>query len=97
MAYEEKRSDISVDIESDMTYRLVHSERQELAYCCSLSSTGLSFIASHHIDEGKALEVNIKADKVMIPMLTAFVEVIRVAAYSSSQYEITTSIKTIKG
>lgn len=97
MGYEEKWSDIRVNAESDMTYRLVNAQRQELAYCCSLSCTGLSFIALQYIDEGKALEVNITVDKAMKPMLTAFVEVIRVTAYSTNQYEITTSIKTIKG
>ncbi len=97
MKYDEKRAFVRVDIDSEMSYRLVDSNEFNSARCSSLSGSGMSFIAPQVIDVGKALEIHIAPKNSITPALTAFVEIVRVAPLANGEYEIATIIKTIKG
>lgn len=97
MQYEEKRAFMRINVDCDMTYRLIDGHQFENARCTSLSGAGVSFIAQQHCDEGKAIEISITPQNSLTPSLTAFVEVIRVCAKDAGNYEIAATIKSIKG
>ncbi len=97
MKNHEKRAYLRISIDSEMHYRLVDSTEFYSARCSSLSGSGISFIAAQSIDEGKAIEINITPQNTITPAFTAFVEVVRVTKLAADEYEIATTIKTIKG
>jgi len=97
MQYDEKRAFMRVDVNCDMAYRLVDSSEFQFARCTSLSGSGVSFITPQICDEGKAIEISITPQNPLTPALTAFVEVIRISALHTGNYEIAATIKSIKG
>lgn len=97
MKYDEKRAFMRINVESEMRYRLVDSTEFHSARCSSLSGAGVSFISAQAFDAGKAMEINITPQNEITPAFTAFVEVVRVVPLDNGEYEIATTIKTIKG
>ncbi|MEI6745637.1 MAG: PilZ domain-containing protein [Methylococcaceae bacterium] len=97
MNHNEKRAYLRISIDSEMRYRLVDSLEFYSAQCSSLSGAGIAFITTQRCDEGKAMEVYIKAPNTITPAFTAFVEVVRVTELANGECEIATIIKTIKG
>jgi hypothetical protein len=97
MKYDEKRAFMRIDLNSEMQYRLVDASEFKAARCTSLSGSGVSFVATQTVDEGKAIEINITPQNSITPALTAFVEVVRVESLTDGEYEIAATIKTIKG
>lgn len=97
MQYDEKRAFMRIDLDSEMHYRFVNSPEFYSAKCTSLSGSGVSFITSNPFNEGEALEIKITPQNAITPALTAFVEIVRVSATITGDYEIAATIKTIKG
>jgi dihydroorotase len=98
MGYAEKRTDMRMSVECGIQYRAVNSTSFYPAKCTSLSGSGVSFVAQHAFDVGKAIEIHITPQNLVNMALTAFVEVTRVEpSISAKEYEISAIIKTIKG
>ena len=97
LEYDEKRNYIRMNVDCGLTYRLVDSEEFHTANCTSISGSGVSFLAEHSFEPGKALEVNIIPKNAITPPMTAFVEVVRSSKQEDGRYEIAAAIRSIKG
>ncbi len=80
----------------DLSYKFLDSEQSHNGQCTSLSSSGIFFTCDQSIDTGKALEIHIPAQSVVIPAMTAFIEVVRSTRLENQLYEIDGTIKSIK-
>ena len=98
MEFAEKRAYMRMSVDCEMQYRLVNSVSFYAAQCTSLSGSGVSFIAQHAFEVGKAIEIQIAPQYLVNAALIAFIEVTRVVpSTSANYYEIAAIIKTIKG
>ncbi len=95
--YDEKRNYIRMNVDCDITYKLVDSSEEKRGRCTSLSGAGLSFIADSPFEPGLAMDVCIEPKKSLTPPMSALIEVVRCTAKDDDQYEIAAIIKNIKG
>jgi len=94
--YDEKRDYIRMDVDCDLTYKLVDSDTKKKGRCTSLSGSGVSFIADSAFDVGLAMEVNVLPQNPLTPPMTAFIEVVRNMPQEDGSFEIAASIKSLK-
>ena len=92
----EHRNYLRVDADCDITFKLFDSDQLFHGKCTSLSGAGIFFTAEQAVEMGKGLEINIPAQKHMVPAMTAFIEVVRSTATDDGRFEIAASIKSIK-
>ncbi len=97
LGYDEKRNYIRMEIDCDVTYRLVDSDEYHQGHCSSISGAGVSFIADRCFESGKAMEINVAPKNTVTPSMTAFIEVIRSTQQDDGSYEIAATIMSIKG
>ena len=94
--YDEKRDYIRMDVDCDMTYKLIDSDVIKTGRCISLSGSGIAFIAETQFELGLALEVNILPMNGVTPTMTAFIEVIRSLPKADKLFETAAKIKSLK-
>jgi hypothetical protein len=97
LEYDEKRSFIRMEMDCEMTYKLVGSDELYRGRCSSISGAGVSFIADRKFESGKAMEINVIPKNTVTPSMTAFIEVIRSTQQDDGSYDIAGIIKSIKG
>jgi hypothetical protein len=97
LGYDEKRNYIRMEIDCDVTYRLIDSDELHHGRCSSISGAGVSFISDRCFDSGKAMEINVIPKNTITPSMTAFIEVVRSTRQDDGSYEIAATIKSIKG
>lgn len=86
-----------MNIDSDITYRLVDSVQVFHGRCTSLNGATLSFIADRPVATGKGLEIHLQTNDPASPCMVAFIETDKITALKQGKYEISSSIKIIKG
>ncbi|NOT83470.1 MAG: PilZ domain-containing protein [Methylococcaceae bacterium] len=96
LEYDEKRNYDRMDVDCELTYRLADSDVVQQGCCTSISGAGMSFIAAHSIELGKALEIRILPGKSISPPLVAFIETVRCIRQADGHFEIAAAIKGIK-
>jgi hypothetical protein len=97
LTHDEKRNYTRMHIDCDLNFKLAGSDVIHQGRCISISGSGISFIADHPIDQGKALEIIVAPNNSITPPLTAFIEVVRITRKFNDNYDIAASIKSIKG
>ncbi|MGR9085972.1 MAG: PilZ domain-containing protein [Gammaproteobacteria bacterium] len=97
LTYNEKRNEIRMKIDCDLTYKFACSLEIFHGRCTSISGSGVSFITDRGIAQGKALEITVGPNDALAPSMRAFIEVLRNTRKADNSYEIAASIKSIKG
>ena len=94
---DEKRNYIRMNLDCDLTYKLVDSEQTYHGRCTSLSGAGISFISELPFKAGKGLEIHVHPKNSLTPPMTAFIEAVRCTELDEGSFEIAATIKSIKG
>lgn len=94
---DEKRHYLRMNLDCDLTYKQVDSDKVYHGHCTSLSGAGLSFISELPFEAGKGLEIHVPPKNAMTEPMTAFVEAVRCTEVENGCYEIAATIKSIKG
>ena len=94
---DEKRHYLRMNLNCDLTYKQVDSDRVYHGRCTSLSGAGLSFVSEIPFEAGKGLEIHLLPKNAMTQPMTAFVEALRCTELKKGSYEIAATIKSIKG
>lgn len=95
--YDDKRNYTRMNVDCDMTYKLVDTEQVIPARCTSLSGAGVAFITDNPINIGQIMEIQIQPNNPGVPPLSAFIEANRMTGRSDGKHEIAAIIKSIKG
>jgi len=95
--HDEKRDHVRMYVDCEISHRQADDNLVKKGKCKTLSATGLSFISNQAYALGRAVEISIPANTAISPPLTAFVEILRVVELPDGNYEIATSIRSIKG
>ena len=94
---DEKRNYIRMNLDSELTYKLVDSDQIYHGRCTSLSGAGVSFVSELPIKAGKGLEIHVHPKNSLTPLMTAFIEAVRCTKLDEGHFEIAATIKSIKG
>lgn len=85
-------------VECEIAYRPVSGGDLKSGMAQNISASGLLFSCDEALDVGLVLEVNIVAEKALVPPLHAIVEVLRVLpASESGGYAIACKVREIIG
>ncbi|PKM11974.1 MAG: pilus assembly protein PilZ [Gammaproteobacteria bacterium HGW-Gammaproteobacteria-10] len=96
LEYDEKRNYIRMNVECELTYKLVDSNDIFKGTCTSISGAGISFLADLSFEPGKAMEINITPKNTITPPMTAYIQVVRATKQDDGRYEVAGAIKSIK-
>ena len=94
---DEKRNHIRLNLDCDLTYKLVDSDQIYHGRCTSLSGAGVSFVSELPFQAGKGLEIHVHPKNSLTPPMTAFIEAVRCTELDEGNFEIAATIKSIKG
>jgi hypothetical protein len=93
---DDKRYFSRMTTDCKLAFKPVGSEQTLPGSCINLSGSGILFKTSTPVEEGKAIEVQIRPTYKITPPFTAFVEVVRCSPLTDNEYEIAGAIKGIK-
>jgi hypothetical protein len=84
-SYEEKRDFIRVPVECEISLQDVRSGKHFLANGKNLSASGVLFYIDERLQPGDRLEMRIEARRVLLSVLEASIEVLRVEPVGDGQ------------
>ncbi|KAF3978361.1 MAG: PilZ domain-containing protein [Methylococcales symbiont of Iophon sp. n. MRB-2018] len=93
--YDKKHDYIRMDVNCEVTYKMIDSTEIKTGRCTSLSGASVSFITDCSYDAGLAMEIKILLKNSVTP-ITAFIEVIRSTSQKNSSFEVAATIKSLK-
>lgn len=95
--HDERRLDIRMNLDCNMTYKYPDNDQEFEARCKNLSGSGVMFTSEEEIEIGLALEINITPGKTITPPMHAYVETIRCQYDDNDKtYHVAAEIKGIK-
>lgn len=94
--YGERRSCTRMNIDCELTYRLIDSDKIQRGRCKSIGGASVAFISTESYELGRALEINLIPGKAKLPATLAFIEIVRSSRLPDGTFMIAASIKSIK-
>jgi len=95
-SYEEKRDFIRVPVQCEVALEAIESGRRFVAEGRNLSGNGVLFLTDEPLQPGQRLNLHIEATQVLMSVLDATIEVVRVEALADgSRFAVGGAICTI--
>lgn len=91
--FDEKRDFIRMCLECPMTFSRAGESPVFTAAAKDLSGGGLGFVTAEAVRLGELLEVRVAPQQAVVPPLAAEVEVVRVDALASGDYDVGVAIR----
>lgn len=91
----ERREFFRITVDCEIDYRYIDEEEFRKARCCSLSGSGLSFIAGHELQPDEEVEVIIQSQLPGTPPMRAHAKVVRVQTLDEQTFEVGASMTVI--